>query len=202
MPTTTTKKRATTTTRAKSSTSTAKGATSTTSRSSQFPGALGLLHKDHEQVKKMFKDFQSGGSQAKLQLARQICQELTVHATLEEQSFYPLVRQIGEEFSNMVLEANEEHRQAKELIGMIEGATLHDEHFEPRMKVLMDDIMHHVEEEEQQLFPKLQQQVDKTRMEDWGRNLEQAKMRLMREGGMPTEQRTSEEVRGSERSRR
>jgi hemerythrin superfamily protein len=109
---------------------------------------------------------------------------------------------MGEEFQDMVYEANEEHRQVKELIAMLEGARLSDEHFEPRMKVLMDDTLHHVEEEEKQLFPKLKKQVDKARMEEWGQNLEQTKMRLMRDGGMPQERRMTEEVREASPSRR
>ena len=144
----------------------------------------------------MFKQFEKAKGQEQLELARNICMELTVHALLEEQSFYPLVKEMGEEFKDMVLEANEEHRQVKELIGMLEGSRPTEEHFERRMKVLMDDVLHHVEEEEKQLFPKLKKQVDKAHMEQWGQELERAKMRLMQEqGGMPQEQRMTEDVR-------
>jgi hemerythrin superfamily protein len=131
-----------------------------------------------------------------MELARRICMELTVHALLEEQSFYPLIMEMGAEFKDMVLEAHEEHRQVKELIGMLEGSRPTEERFEPRMKVLMDDVLHHVQEEEKQLFPKLKKQVDKIRMEQWGQELEHVKMRLMHEqGGMPAEKRMTEEVR-------
>ncbi|MBV8084119.1 MAG: hemerythrin domain-containing protein [Chloroflexi bacterium] len=199
----TTAKKRTTTSRAKDSSggssrsrSTSSKSTSPRSSSTTFPGALGLLHQDHEEVEKMLKQFEKAKGQEQIELAQRICLDLTVHALLEEQSFYPLIMEMGEEFKDMVFEAHEEHRQVKELIGMIEGSRPTEERFEPRMKVLMDDVLHHVQEEEKELFPKLKKQVDKSRMEEWGKNLQQAKMRLMEEqGGMPREERTTEDVR-------
>ncbi|HEU0166438.1 MAG TPA: hemerythrin domain-containing protein [Chloroflexota bacterium] len=207
MPTTTTKKR-TTASRSKSTSAakrpTAKASSSRSTGSAPktphstatFPGALGLLHHDHEEVEKMLEEFEKAKGQEQMELARRICMELTIHALLEEQSFYPLIMEMGAEFKDMVLEAHEEHRQVKELIGMLEGSRPTEERFEPRMKVLMDDVLHHVQEEEKQLFPKLKKQVNKTRMEQWGQELEQVKTRLRREqGGMPAEKRMTEEVR-------
>jgi hemerythrin superfamily protein len=209
MPTTTTKKRTTAsrsgstaaTKRTSSRSSKAGSAPKTPHSTATYPGALGILHRDHEEVEKMLKAFENAKGQEQLELALRICMELTVHAMLEEQSFYPLIVDMGDEFKDMVLEAHEEHRQVKELIGMLEGSRPTDERFEPRMKVLMDDVLHHVQEEEQQLFPRLKKQVDKARMEGWGMELERAKMRLMQEhSGMPQEQRMTEEVRDRARA--
>ena len=87
-------------------------------------------------------------------MAEQICQMLTVHATIEEELFYPAAREALGEDADLVDEADIEHASAKELIAQIEGSSPEDDHFDARVKVLGEYIDHHVKEEEGEMFPR------------------------------------------------
>lgn len=119
-----------------------------------------LLDADHKAVKKMFKEFESltesrarNAPQQRLDLARQICVELTVHAQVEEEIFYPALRQAMKE-TDLIAEAEVEHQTAKDLIAQIQAATTADESFNAKVKVLGEYIDHHVKEERNEIFPK------------------------------------------------
>lgn len=119
--------------------------------------AIELLTEDHENVKALFQQFEQAGDKAyasKRKLATQICLELTKHATAEEELFYPAVRAAGGENEDLVDEALVEHASAKELIAQILAMESHDELFDVKVKVLSEQIDHHVEEEEGEMFPK------------------------------------------------
>ena len=122
--------------------------------------ACDLLDADHKAVKKMFKEYEeltnSRGrtvAQKKMDLARQICHELTVHAQIEEEIFYPALRNVLKD-TDMLAEAEVEHQSAKDLIAQIEGMGEADEMFDAKVKVLGEYIDHHVKEERNQIFPK------------------------------------------------
>ncbi len=124
------------------------------------PDACTLLGNDHKAVKKMFQAYEElaqskarGVDQKKRELAREICQELTVHATIEEEIFYPALRKALEE-TDVLDEAEVEHAGAKDLIAQIEAAEVIDEMFDAKVKVLGEYIDHHVKEERNQIFPK------------------------------------------------
>ncbi|WP_439586839.1 hemerythrin domain-containing protein [Hydrogenophaga sp.] len=124
------------------------------------PDACTLLDADHKAVKKMFKDYDDLASsraksaeQKKLDLARQICQELTVHATIEEEIFYPALRAALKD-TDLLAEAEVEHASAKDLIAQIEAMDTADEMFDAKVKVLGEYIDHHVKEERNEIFPK------------------------------------------------
>ncbi len=119
-----------------------------------------LLDADHKAVKKMFKDFESlcesrarNAPQLRLDLAREICIELTVHAKVEEEIFYPALRAAMQETA-LIAEAEVEHQTAKELIAQIEAASTATEEFDAKVKVLGEYIDHHVKEERNEIFPK------------------------------------------------
>ena len=119
-----------------------------------------LLDADHKSVKKMFKEFDSlcesharTAPQQRLDLAREICMELTVHAKVEEEIFYPALRNAIRE-TDLIAEAEVEHATAKDLIAQIEAATAADEEFDAKVKVLGEYIDHHVKEERNEIFPK------------------------------------------------
>jgi hemerythrin superfamily protein len=119
--------------------------------------AIELLTEDHENVKALFQQFEQAGDKAyasKKKLATQICFELTKHATAEEELFYPAVRAAGGENEDLVDEALVEHASAKELIAQILAMDASDELFDAKVKVLSEQIDHHVEEEEGQMFPR------------------------------------------------
>jgi hemerythrin superfamily protein len=122
--------------------------------------ACDLLDADHRNVKKMFKEYeelaQSRGlnsAQKRMELARQICMELTVHAQIEEEIFYPALRQAIKE-TDLLDEASVEHQSAKELISQLESGAQADDMFDAKVKVLGEYVDHHIKEEKSQLFPK------------------------------------------------
>ncbi len=122
--------------------------------------ACTFLDNDHKAVKKLFKAYDElahsrahDAEQKKLELAREICQALTVHATIEEEVFYPALREVLKE-TDTLAEAKVEHAGAKELIAQIEDAMERpDEMFDAKVKVLSEYIDHHVKEERNQIFP-------------------------------------------------
>jgi hemerythrin superfamily protein len=121
--------------------------------------AIELLEQDHEDVKDLFEQYdelaQNEGSDADKQaIALQICTMLTVHATVEEELFYPAARDALKE-DDLVDEAVVEHASAKDLIAQIEGMEPDDDLYDAKVKVLGELIDHHVEEEEGEMFPKV-----------------------------------------------
>lgn len=110
--------------------------------------AIALLKEDHDKVKKLFKDFEEAkGEGRKEKLARQICLELTVHTELEEKIFYPACE--GKVEEDLLKESYVEHDAAKLLIAEIEaGNGQSDDYFDSKVKVLSEEIEHHIEEEE------------------------------------------------------
>jgi hemerythrin superfamily protein len=122
--------------------------------------ACDLLDADHKAVKKMFKEYEElmssrsrTASQQKKELAMQICQELTVHAQVEDEIFYPAVREAIKD-KDIIAEASVEHQTAKDLIAQIQGMGEPDEMFEAKVTVLGEYIDHHVKEERGEIFPK------------------------------------------------
>jgi hemerythrin superfamily protein len=122
--------------------------------------ACDLLDADHKAVKKMFKDYEELTSsrsrnvtQKKKDLAQQLCQELTVHAQIEEEIFYPALREAFKE-TDLIDEAAVEHQTAKDLIKQIQAAGEPDDMFDAKVKVLGEYIDHHVKEERGEMFPK------------------------------------------------
>jgi hemerythrin superfamily protein len=118
---------------------------------SKSQDAIALLKEDHRTVEKLFKDFESAsGDGRKARLAQQICLELTVHATIEEEIFYPACE--GKVDEDLLKESYVEHDAAKVMIAVIEAADgQSDEYFDSKVKVLQEEIEHHVEEEERRM---------------------------------------------------
>ena len=109
--------------------------------------AIDLLKADHRKVEALFEKYESARSK-KADIARQICMELTIHTMIEEEIFYPACREAGVE-SDMMDEANVEHDGAKVLIAELENGAPDDEYYDAKVKVLSEEIKHHVKEEEQ-----------------------------------------------------
>lgn len=150
--------------------------------------AIELLKQDHREVEQLFEQFEKAkGDGRKQKLAHQICRELTIHAMLEEQVFYPACK--GKIEDDMLKEAFVEHDSAKMLIAEIEAGEPSDEFYDAKVKVLKEQIEHHIEEEEKQtgsLFKQARQSgVD---LEDLGEQMARRKTELnteIGEGALP-----------------
>jgi hemerythrin superfamily protein len=162
--------------------------------------AVTLLTSDHEAVRQLFKEFEASTEPAAQQrVAQRICAELTVHAQIEERIFYPEVRSVSE-LEDMVRESIEEHQQLKTLVNELEPLPPEDELFQPKMKVLMEDVEHHAGEEEKEMFPKVREAFDGDKLAELGRRLQQEKARGMDElrlGDVSPGQRVEEDVKSS-----
>jgi hemerythrin superfamily protein len=145
--------------------------------------AVSLLKQDHSQVAALFKEFNEADTEDKPLLAGQICQLLTIHALLEEELLYPAARGVlDEDDESLVDEATVEHASVKALVDQIADTGAEDELFEAKITVLGEYVNHHVKEEEDELFPKLQEtQLD---LEALGLSLATRKKELMTELGV------------------
>jgi len=121
--------------------------------------AIDLLKNDHKEVNAMFEQYESGKdttrASEKAQLARKICRALTVHATIEEEIFYPVVRRDVGSAKDLIGEAAVEHQSLKDIISRLETAPPSDPLYDAGVKVLGEYVKHHVKEEEGELFPKV-----------------------------------------------
>jgi hemerythrin superfamily protein len=123
----------------------------------EAPDAIALLERDHREVEDLFERFEAAGSDAeKGEIAEQICMALKVHAQIEEELFYPPARdETGD--AGLVDEALVEHMSAKVLIAQIESMEPGQPLYDAKVKVLGEQIRHHVEEEESELFPEVRE---------------------------------------------
>jgi hemerythrin-like domain-containing protein len=146
--------------------------------------AIALLTADHKRVKKMFKTFdklkEDGAAADKQALARQICDELTLHTQLEEQIFYPAARD-ALDADDLLDEAEVEHASAKDLIAQIQAGDSSDPKWAAKVTVLGEYIDHHVEEEQNEMFPKCR----RARMDLEALGKEIASMKQSRQGKQP-----------------
>ena len=116
--------------------------------------ATALLRADHKRVSALFSDYEKAGTPAKKKyLVMQICTELTVHAQVEEEIFYPAVKQALSD-TELVPEATVEHASLKALIDQVKGAEPEGEMFDAKIKVMSEYVKHHVKEEQNEIFRK------------------------------------------------
>jgi hypothetical protein len=109
--------------------------------------AIALLKEDHRKVEELFEQFEKAkGDGRKEKLALEICKELTIHTIIEEEIFYPSIE--GKVDEDLLKESFVEHDAAKVLIAEIEAGGPSDEYYDAKVKVLKEEIEHHVEEEE------------------------------------------------------
>lgn len=148
--------------------------------------ACDLLDADHRAVKRLFKEYEEltasrarAAATRRMEVAREICTQLTIHAQIEEEIFYPALRAAIKD-TDLLAEAEVEHQSAKDLIAQIEAGTEADEMFDAKVKVLGEYIDHHVKEERNELFPKARaaRKLDLMAMRD---ALETRKNELMEE---------------------
>ncbi len=148
--------------------------------------ALSLLTADHNRVRGLFARFQSAEEEKDtaqmMELAAKIIVELEVHATIEEEIFYPAIQGADEELKDTVDEGIEEHHVAKTLMEEIKTLTPEDDAWAAKMKVLIENVEHHASEEEEEMFRETRKNFDKAALEELGVQLEARKAEL----GAPT----------------
>ena len=155
-----------------------------TGGSRTLPLALELLASDHRKVEdlfQMYEDEKEGDEGTKRQLAEKICGELTAHAQLEEELFYPWLKENMDEMDK-VEEAYVEHASAKDLIAQIQGASQVDDTFDAKVKVLSEYIKHHVQEEENEIFTEVASEQEE--LDELGQEMAARKTQLMEQLGL------------------
>jgi hemerythrin superfamily protein len=140
--------------------------------------AITLLKNDHRTVEELFKSYEKTsprGKRAKRSIADKIIHELSIHAEIEEMIFYPTVRSWVPEETSDVLEALEEHNVVKWLLADLEGMSPDDERFDAKMSVMMENVRHHVKEEQNEMFPAVRKAMPRSALNELGARLEQGK---------------------------
>ena len=144
--------------------------------------AIALLKADHAAVKKLFAREEKAtkqGGQEKKDIFNQIKAALEVHATIEEEIFYPAVKKArSENVKDEVREAYEEHKQIKGLLVQIASITPADETYGMKIKVLKEDVEHHVKEEESEMFPDAKEYLGEKRLAALGEQMNTRKLEL------------------------
>ena len=139
--------------------------------------AIELLKSDHKKVDLLFQKVEATEESEHKALFEQIREELEIHTHIEETIFYPKMKE-EPELEDIILEGIEEHHQAKIFLRELSSLTDDSEKFEPKLKVLMEDIKHHVQEEEGQMFPMIEKQFDASVLEQLGAQLAEEKQKF------------------------
>jgi hemerythrin superfamily protein len=140
--------------------------------------AITVLKEDHKTVEGLFKKFEKTGERAhkaQRDLADRIVKELSVHAAIEEQVFYPAIREAAPDVEDTVLESLEEHHIVKWVASELASMEPDHERFRAKMTVLIENVRHHVEEEEHELFPQVRKGMGRKVLQELGEKLKEAK---------------------------
>jgi len=144
--------------------------------------AVAMLKADHKRVSGLFEQFEkSRATSTKKKLVSEICMELTVHTTLEEDIFYPAVKAALRD-KELVPEANVEHATVKDLIAQVKDVEPGGEEYDAKVKVMSEYVKHHVKEEQNEMFPKAQ--TTKLDMVALGKRMAERKAELLAAGGV------------------
>jgi hemerythrin superfamily protein len=138
--------------------------------------AITILRDDHKRVEKLFKQFEKiadgTDDKAKSSVVAEIIRELSVHAAVEEQVFYPSIRKEVPDADDVVLEGLEEHHVVKWTLSELEGMRPTEERFKAKVTVLIESVRHHVEEEEGEMFPKVREALGRKALQEMAESME------------------------------
>jgi hemerythrin-like domain-containing protein len=151
--------------------------------------AIVLLKADHKEIRRLFREFEAAGDRAvkkKAKLVKQIIELLTVHTYIENEVMYPEVRALLPDLEDDVLESYEEHHVADVLCMELAGMTADAERFDAKTTVLIENVTHHIEEEEQEWFPKVRAGLGRKQLQEIGARLEQARKKAPRAPAQPS----------------
>ena len=150
--------------------------------------ALTLLKKDHDKVKSLLSELEPTTERAiktRSELFDRIKSELTVHEIIEEEIFYPTLKQ-HPRAKEIVLEGYEEHNVVDDLMGELSALPVDDETWGAKAKVMIENIEHHIEEEEGEMFTKARQVLDRDELEDLGKVMAARKAEAQSQLGVGT----------------
>jgi hemerythrin superfamily protein len=144
--------------------------------------AVELIRSDHRTVEKLFSEFEQAGERAyktRQGLVERITRELEVHATIEEETFYPAVRaKARKDGKELVDEAVEEHHLVRVTLGELAGLSPTDDAFDAKVQVLIENVRHHVEEEESEMLPQAGKLLDQEELARLGEEMLARKRQL------------------------
>jgi hemerythrin-like domain-containing protein len=151
--------------------------------------AIVLLREDHKEIRRRFREFQAAGERAtkqKAQLVSKIIELLTIHTYIENEVMYPEVRALLPDLEDDVLESYEEHHVADVLCAELAVMPAGAERFDAKATVLIENVTHHIEEEEQDWFPKVRAGLGRKQLQELGAKLEQARQKAPTSPAQPS----------------
>ena len=151
--------------------------------------AIVLLKNDHKDIRRLFRDFEKAGDNATVEkgrIVKQIVEILTVHTYIENEVMYPRVRDLLPDLEDDVLESYEEHHVADVLVMELFGMKPDAERFDAKTTVLIESVRHHMEEEEEEWFPKVREGLDRKTLQAIGAEMEKARKKAPRSPSQPS----------------
>jgi hemerythrin-like domain-containing protein len=151
--------------------------------------AIVLLKDEHKQIKKAFRDFEKAGEKAyaaKGKAVKRIIELLTVHTYIENEVMYPRVRELLPEVEDDVLESYEEHHVADVLVMELYGMKPQDERYTAKTTVLIENVEHHIDEEEDEWFPKVREGLGRKQLQELGAEMLEARKKAPKKPSQPS----------------
>ena len=150
--------------------------------------AIVLLKQDHKEIRRLFREFEKAGDNAvvkKGKIVDQILENLTVHTYLENEAMYPEVRKLLPDLEEDVLESYEEHHVADVLCMELAAMSPDDERFDAKTTVLIENVTHHIEEEEKDWFPKVREELGRKQLQEIGVRMIELRKKAPRKPSQP-----------------
>ena len=151
--------------------------------------AIVMLKDDHKEILRTFREFEQAGDDAlktKGRLVDKIIELLTVHTYIENEVMYPRVRELVPDLEDDVLESYEEHHVADLLVMELANMKPDDERFTAKTTVLIENVRHHIEEEEQDWFPDVRAALGRKKLQELGEEMAQARKKAPRRPSQPS----------------
>ncbi|MDV7086828.1 hemerythrin domain-containing protein [Rhodococcus opacus] len=151
--------------------------------------AIVLLKNDHKEIRKLFRDFRGAGPNARVEKGRivdEIIEALTVHTYIENEGMYPEVRDLAPDLEDDILESYEEHHVADVLVVELAAMKPDDERFDAKTTVLIESVEHHIEEEEQEWFPKVREELGRRQLREMGARMLELRDKAPRSPAQPS----------------
>ncbi|WP_040871656.1 hemerythrin domain-containing protein [Nocardia exalbida] len=151
--------------------------------------AIVLLRDDHKAIRKLFREFEKAGedaTQTKGKVVKKIIEALTVHTYLENECMYPEVRKLVPELEDDILESYEEHHVADVLVTELSMMKPDDEHFTAKTTVLIENVDHHIDEEENEWFPKVRESLGRKQLQEIGARMQELRKKAPTSPAQPS----------------